>query len=50
MMALPSRYYAAGTETRRAKGDLSPAIGPWWVHIGILALGLYLVFREARTA
>ncbi len=32
------------------KGDLAPAIGPWWVHIGILALGLYLVFREARTA
>jgi lipopolysaccharide export system permease protein len=32
------------------KGDLPPAIGPWWVHLGILALGLYLVFREARTA
>ena len=32
------------------KGDLPPAIGPWWVHIGVLALGLYLVFREARTA
>jgi len=32
------------------KGDLSPVIGVWWVHIGILALGLYLVFREARKA
>ncbi len=32
------------------KGDLPPAIGPWWVHIGILALGLYLVFQEARAA
>ncbi len=32
------------------KGDLPPAIGPWWVHIGALALGLYLVYREARTA
>ena len=29
------------------KGDLPPAIGVWWVHIGVLALGLYLVFREA---
>ena len=27
------------------KGELSPAIGVWWVHIAILALGLYLVFR-----
>src|SRR5271155_2368127 len=26
------------------KGDLSPSIGVWWVHIAILALGLYLVF------
>jgi lipopolysaccharide export system permease protein len=32
------------------KGQLPPAIGVWWVHIVILALGLYLVFREARTA
>ncbi|MGO9716730.1 MAG: LPS export ABC transporter permease LptF, partial [Steroidobacteraceae bacterium] len=32
------------------KGDLAPAIGPWWVHIGVLAYGLYLVFREARVA
>jgi lipopolysaccharide export system permease protein len=32
------------------KGNLPPAIGPWWVHIGVLALGLYLVYREARTA
>jgi lipopolysaccharide export system permease protein len=32
------------------KGDLSPALGPWWVHIGILGLGLHLVFREAKTA
>ena len=31
------------------KGDLPPAIGVWWVHIAILALGLYLVFREARS-
>ena len=32
------------------KGELSPAIGVWWVHIAILALGLYLVFKEARSA
>jgi lipopolysaccharide export system permease protein len=32
------------------KGDLSPAIGVWWVHLAALALGLYLVVREARTA
>jgi lipopolysaccharide export system permease protein len=32
------------------KGDLPPAIGVWWVHILILALGVYLVLREARSA
>jgi lipopolysaccharide export system permease protein len=32
------------------KGDLPPAIGVWWVHVAALALGLYLVVREARTA
>ncbi len=32
------------------KGDLSPAIGVWWVHAAALALGLYLVIRESRTA
>jgi lipopolysaccharide export system permease protein len=32
------------------KGDLSPAIGVWWVHLAALGLGLYLVVREARTA
>jgi len=32
------------------KGELSPAIGVWWVHLAALALGLYLVAREARTA
>jgi lipopolysaccharide export system permease protein len=32
------------------KGDLPPAIGVWWVHLAALALGLYLVVREARTA
>jgi lipopolysaccharide export system permease protein len=32
------------------KGDLPPAIGVWWVHAAALALGLYLVMRDARTA
>ena len=32
------------------KGTLPPSIGVWWVHILILALGLYLVTREARSA
>jgi lipopolysaccharide export system permease protein len=32
------------------KGELTPVIGVWWVHIAVLALGLYLVFREARRA
>lgn len=32
------------------KGDLPPAIGVWWVHLVALALGLYLVMREARSA
>ena len=32
------------------KGELTPVIGVWWVHVAALALGLYLVMREARTA
>jgi lipopolysaccharide export system permease protein len=32
------------------KGELSPLVGVWWVHLAGLALGLYLVVREARTA
>jgi lipopolysaccharide export system permease protein len=32
------------------KGDLPPAIGVWWVHAAALALGLYLVIRDARKA
>ena len=31
------------------KGELSPTVGVWWVHAAALALGLYLVAREART-
>jgi len=29
---------------------LPPAIGVWWVHAAALALGLFLVSREARKA
>ncbi len=32
------------------KGELTPAIGVWWVHLAALALGLYLLLRDARTA
>jgi lipopolysaccharide export system permease protein len=32
------------------KSDLPPAIGVWWVHAAALALGLFLVSREARKA
>jgi len=32
------------------KGDLPPEIGVWWVHAAALALGLYLVMRDARKA
>ena len=32
------------------KGELSPLIGVWWIHLAALGLGLYLVVREARTA
>jgi lipopolysaccharide export LptBFGC system permease protein LptF len=32
------------------KGDLSPVIGVWWIHLAALALGLFLVMREASTA
>jgi lipopolysaccharide export system permease protein len=31
------------------KGDLPPAIGVWWVHLAVLGLGLYLVWRESST-
>jgi lipopolysaccharide export system permease protein len=31
------------------KGDLSPSIGVWWVHLAAIALGLYLVVREGRA-
>jgi lipopolysaccharide export system permease protein len=30
------------------KGQLPPAIGVWWVHLLLLAFGLYLVHREGR--
>ena len=32
------------------KGELTPVIGVWWVHLAVLMLGLYLVFRESKTA
>lgn len=32
------------------KGELSPLVGVWWVHAGVLALGVYLVYREANKA
>lgn len=32
------------------KSDLPPVIGVWWVHAAALALGLYLVMRDARKA
>ena len=31
------------------KGTLPPAIGVWWVHVLLLAFGIYLLLREART-
>jgi lipopolysaccharide export system permease protein len=32
-----------------AKGDLSPLVGVWWVHLLALCVGLYLVQREAAA-
>jgi lipopolysaccharide export system permease protein len=32
------------------KGVLPPAIGLWWVHLLLLAFGVYMVLREERTA
>jgi lipopolysaccharide export system permease protein len=32
------------------RGQLSPALGVWWVHAGILLLGLILLNREQRSA
>jgi lipopolysaccharide export system permease protein len=32
------------------KSDLPPIVGVWWVHAAALALGVYLVLREARKA
>ncbi len=40
----------SATKVWLEKGDVSPVIGVWWVHLLALALGLYLVTREARTA
>jgi lipopolysaccharide export system permease protein len=32
------------------RGELPPVIGVWWVHAAALALGIYLVARDARKA
>ena len=32
------------------KGDLPPLIGVWWVHLLAMALGIYLIMRERKTA
>jgi lipopolysaccharide export system permease protein len=32
------------------KGDLPPQIGVWWVHIIMLGLGFYLIYRESNRA
>jgi lipopolysaccharide export system permease protein len=32
------------------KGELPPAVGVWWVHLAVLGLGLYLIFRESSKA
>jgi lipopolysaccharide export system permease protein len=40
----------SATKVWLEKGDLSPAIGVWWVHLAALTLGLYLVARESRAA
>jgi lipopolysaccharide export system permease protein len=40
----------SATKVWLEKGQLPPIIGVWWVHLAALALGLYLVMREARTA
>ncbi len=40
----------SATKVWLEKGELAPAIGVWWVHLAALALGLYLLLRDARTA
>jgi lipopolysaccharide export system permease protein len=32
------------------KGELPPVVGVWWVHLAVLGLGLYLIFRESSKA
>jgi lipopolysaccharide export system permease protein len=32
------------------KGELPPVVGVWWVHLAVLGLGFYLVFRESSKA
>jgi lipopolysaccharide export system permease protein len=32
------------------KGELPPVIGVWWVHLAVLGLGLYLIFRDSSKA
>ena len=40
----------SATKVWLEKGDLSPAIGVWWIHLAAFGLGLYLLMREARPA
>jgi lipopolysaccharide export system permease protein len=40
----------SATKVWLEKGELAPSIGVWWVHLAALALGLYLMLRDARTA
>jgi lipopolysaccharide export system permease protein len=30
------------------KGQLTPAIGVWWVHVMLIVFGMYLIYREER--
>jgi lipopolysaccharide export system permease protein len=32
------------------KGELSPLVGVWWVHLAVSGLGLYLIYRESSRA
>jgi lipopolysaccharide export system permease protein len=32
------------------RGELPPLIGVWWVHLAVLALGLFMVIRESKRS
>ena len=45
-----SWMFLCAAEAWLERSELPPVIGVWWVHAAALALGIYLVARDARKA